>query len=82
MEDEVAVAKDLVGEALVELLDLRDFCLPQEDSESLDLTCHRKVLICQVMCLALDNLALLCNISIDLCVGVNKGPEILTEGFC
>jgi len=31
LEDEVTVAEHLLGEAIVELLDLRDLCRPQKD---------------------------------------------------
>lgn len=31
LEDEVTVAEDLLGKAIVELLDLRDLCGPQKN---------------------------------------------------
>jgi hypothetical protein len=79
LKDEVAIAEDLLGQAVVQLLDLRDVRLAQEHSEALDLRGNAVEFVCEVVGLGLDHLAAVGDERINLRVSVDIGVEVVTE---
>lgn len=68
-----------MSETIVELGDLRDLSRPQKGRETLNLASDSEEFVCEVMCLALDYLALLCNVVVDLSIGSDEGIEFVAE---
>ena len=80
LEYEVSIAQHLDRQSIIKLLDLGDVSLPKKNREPLDLRSHTVELICQVVRLALDDLATLSDIGVDLSIGVDVGVEVVAEG--
>ncbi len=81
MENVVSVSKDELRESFIELVNLWNVSRFKKSGEPLNLSCDTKILISKIMSLALNGLAFLGNVIIDLSIGINEGIKVIAEGF-